>query len=79
MTDRLHLLQRHPRRISITVTPGVHEALLTRSEDEGRSVSNLCAFLLEEAQRDQPPLALPAAPTMARTAVPKRRRRTSDG
>jgi hypothetical protein len=51
MNDRLHVLQRQPRRISITLSYHVHEALLNRSEEEGRSVSNLCAFLLEEALR----------------------------
>ncbi|MCP9911004.1 hypothetical protein KBZ15_14015, partial [Cyanobium sp. BA20m-p-22] len=47
MNDRLRILQRQPRRISITLSYHVHEALLSRSEEEGRSVSNLCAFLLE--------------------------------
>lgn len=55
MNDRLRVLQRQPRRISITLSYHVHEALLSRSEDEGRSVSNLCAFLLEDALREQPP------------------------
>jgi hypothetical protein len=53
MNDRLHVLQRQPRRISITLSYHVHEALLNRSEEEGRSVSNLCAFLLEEALRHE--------------------------
>lgn len=52
MNDRLRVLQRQPRRISITLSFHVHEALLSRSEEEGRSVSNLCAFLLEDALRD---------------------------
>ncbi len=51
MNDRLRLLQRQPRRITITLSYHVHEALLNRSEEEGRSVSNLCAFLLEESLR----------------------------
>ena len=49
MSERLRVLQRQPRRVSITLSYHVHEALLSRSEEEGRSVSNLCAFLLEEA------------------------------
>jgi hypothetical protein len=53
MNDRIRVLQRQPRRISITLSYHVHEALLSRSEEEGRSVSNLCAFLLEDALRDQ--------------------------
>jgi hypothetical protein len=52
MNDRIRVLQRQPRRISITLSYQVHEALLTRSEEEGRSLSNLCAYLLEEALRD---------------------------
>lgn len=52
MSERIRVLQRQPKRISITLSHNVHESLLTRSEEEGRSVSNLCAFLLEEALRD---------------------------
>jgi macrodomain Ter protein organizer (MatP/YcbG family) len=52
MNDRFRVLQRQPRRISITLSYFVHESLLSRSEEEGRSVSNLCAFLLEDALRD---------------------------
>lgn len=66
MNDRLHVLQRQPRRISITLSYHVHEALLNRSEEEGRSVSNLCAFLLEEALRhDGFRLASPAGAQLA--------------
>ena len=49
MNERFIMLQRQPRRITITLSYNVHEALLDRSEQEGRSVSNLCAFLLEES------------------------------
>ena len=59
MNDRLRMLQRQPRRITITLSFHVHEALLTRSEEEGRSVSNLCAYLLEDALRN--PVRLPVA------------------
>lgn len=52
MNDRFRVMQRQPRRISITLSYHVHEALLSRSEEEGRSVSNLCAFLLEDALRE---------------------------
>lgn len=58
MNDRLRVLQRQPRRISITLSYHVHEALLSRSENEGRSVSNLCAFLLEDALREPQPTML---------------------
>jgi macrodomain Ter protein organizer (MatP/YcbG family) len=53
MNDRLRIMQRQPRRISITLSYHVHESLLQRSEEEGRSMSNLCAFLLEDALRHQ--------------------------
>jgi macrodomain Ter protein organizer (MatP/YcbG family) len=59
MNERFRVLQRQPRRISITLSYYVHEALLSRSEEEGRSVSNLCAFLLEDALRDQQRDGLP--------------------
>jgi macrodomain Ter protein organizer (MatP/YcbG family) len=65
MNERIRVLQRQPKRISITLSYHVHEALLTRSEEEGRSVSNLCAFLLEDALRD-PQRSLPS-PTAANT------------
>jgi len=58
MNDRMRVMQRQPRRISITLSYQVHEALLSRSEEEGRSLSNLCAFLLEEALRDATRLLL---------------------
>jgi hypothetical protein len=54
-------MQRQPQRISITISFRVHEGLLKRSEDEGRSMSNLCAFLLEESLLHQ------AAPAEAAT------------
>ena len=53
MNDKLRILQRQPRRISITLSYNVHEALIKRSDEEGRSVSNLCAFLLEDALKGQ--------------------------
>lgn len=64
MNERFRVLQRQPRRISITLSYYVHEALLSRSEEEGRSVSNLCAFLLEDALRDQQREGLPASTAM---------------
>jgi macrodomain Ter protein organizer (MatP/YcbG family) len=65
MNERFRVLQRQPRRISITLSYHVHEALLTRSEEEGRSVSNLCAFLLEDALREQQRTLVPATHSMA--------------
>lgn len=40
---------RAPRRITITVPYGAYQRLLERSELEGRSLSNLAAYLLEHA------------------------------
>lgn len=40
---------RSPKRISITVPHRAYEQLLDRSNKEGRSLSNLAAFLLESA------------------------------
>lgn len=40
--------QRQPRRVSITLSYHVHQVLLNRSQEEGRSLSNLCAYLIEE-------------------------------
>jgi len=40
---------RHPRRITITVSRLTYEMLQDRSDDEGRSLSNLASFLLELA------------------------------
>jgi len=41
-----------PRRVSITIPNDVYQALLLRSDQEGRSLSNLAAFLLELAISD---------------------------
>lgn len=38
---------RSPRRITITVPFGAYQKLLQRSDQEGRSLSNLAAFLPE--------------------------------
>jgi len=62
MNDRLRMLQRQPKRITITLSYHVHDALLTRSEEEGRSVSNLCAYLLEDSLRNSTRLPVVAAP-----------------
>jgi hypothetical protein len=43
------LMQRTPQRISITISWQLHQRLLQRSDAEGRSLSNLAAFLLEKS------------------------------
>lgn len=42
-----HPSLRHPQRICITLPHHVFEALLRRSAEQGRSMSNLSAYLLE--------------------------------
>lgn len=44
---------RAPRRMTITVPYGTYQKLLDRSTLEGRSLSNLAAFLLESAISDR--------------------------
>ena len=46
------ICQRLSSRISITLRDPLYQALLRRSEQEGRSLSNLTAFLLEKAIAD---------------------------
>jgi hypothetical protein len=43
---------RTPRRITITIPNGVYEELIVRSNQEGRSLSNLAAFLIEKTLDD---------------------------
>lgn len=45
--DRMAVLRRKPQRISITISQSTYERLVGRSDLEGRSVSNLAAYLLE--------------------------------
>lgn len=42
-----------PKRISITVSYEAYQRLLDRSDREGRSLSNLAAFLLESVIKGQ--------------------------
>ena len=43
---------RKPVRITITVPHSTHLALADRSDEEGRSLSNLAAYILENALKD---------------------------
>lgn len=43
------LWMRKPRRITITIPAITYTHLLERSNSQGRSISNLAAFLLEQA------------------------------
>ena len=40
-------VSRSPKRITITISYETYQRLIARSEEEGRSLSNLSAFLLE--------------------------------
>jgi len=44
----------HPVRITITVSQSVYDYLGQRSHQEGRSMSNLVAFLLENTVEEVP-------------------------
>ncbi len=45
---------RTPRRLTITIPYGTYRELIERSDEQGRSLSNLAAYLLESALvRDQ--------------------------
>jgi hypothetical protein len=68
-SERLRIMQRQPRRISITVSYQVFQTLLNRSEAEGRSMSNLCAFLLEELLHQQKTAAAPAEAPVVQPGV----------
>jgi hypothetical protein len=43
------MAKRHPQRVSVTISATLCERLQHRADDEGRSLSNLAAFLLESA------------------------------
>jgi hypothetical protein len=46
-TTNGHALFRKPVRITITINHAIYSALESRSSEQGRSISNLAAFLLE--------------------------------
>lgn len=49
LRERIERAKRRPLRISTTVSGSLFERLQARAAAEGRSVSNLAAFLLESA------------------------------
>jgi hypothetical protein len=49
--QELSTLQRRPRRISVTLNQATFERLQAMSDEQGRSLSNLCAYVLEAATR----------------------------
>ncbi len=44
---------RSPKRLTITVPYSTFESIVTRSSKEGRSLSNLAAYLLEKSVEEQ--------------------------
>jgi hypothetical protein len=52
------MMFRSPKRISITIPHNAYEHLLRQSDQEGRSLSNLAAFLLESAIRQRVSVSL---------------------
>jgi hypothetical protein len=44
-----NLLHRRPTRVTSTISWQLHQRLQQRADEEGRSLSNLIAFLLEGA------------------------------
>ena len=60
----------HPVRITITVSQSVYDYLGQRSHQEGRSLSNLAAFLLENTAEEA---------SLKRGQVPSRQRDTPLG
>jgi hypothetical protein len=59
------LSARHPMRITITVSHALYDYLGQRSHQEGRSMSNLAAFILENTVEEAP---------LTRGQVPSRQR-----
>ena len=45
---RFELMQRSPMRLSVTVPHHLYQMLQERSDLEGRSMSNLAAYMLEQ-------------------------------
>jgi hypothetical protein len=43
------MLRRKPQRVTATLSWGLHQLLQNRADEEGRSLSNLIAHLLEAA------------------------------
>jgi macrodomain Ter protein organizer (MatP/YcbG family) len=48
-------LRRCPQRVSVTISWHLRQRLQTRADEEGRSLSNLLAFLLENASAEDRP------------------------
>ena len=51
-SDPRSIISRAPKRITITIPHATFEAIVQRSDDEGRSMSNLAAYILEKGLMD---------------------------
>lgn len=49
LRDRLARAKRSPKRVCVTLNHTLHERVLAASLEQGRSLSNLCAHLIESA------------------------------
>ena len=49
LSSEFFLGSRAPKRVTITIPCFIHEQLIKRSDQEGRSMSNLAAYLIERA------------------------------
>jgi hypothetical protein len=49
LRERLAIAKRSPARITITVSYALNERVVHTALEQGRSISNLCAHLLEVA------------------------------
>lgn len=47
LRDRLAIAKRRPTRITITISHALNQRVITTALEQGRSISNLCAHLLE--------------------------------
>jgi hypothetical protein len=45
--NRLQLMQRKTQRVTVSMPQGVMEELLAIADEDGRSLSNLIAFMVE--------------------------------
>ena len=79
-TDRIASMKRAPVRITITLSQRTYNDLETTASAEGRSLSNLSAYLLERALRERdrkpelPPISL-GHPDLNRLTLPSNRYR----
>jgi hypothetical protein len=53
-TTPASLLHRKPGRVTITIPWALRQSLQERADEEGRSLSNLLAHLLEVSMNDRP-------------------------